>query len=855
MSQASSPERVRVDGKFFRLGQGKFFVKGVTYGPFTPTAEHGAFGSPEKTRRDLCLIRELGANVVRLYEVPPLWFLDLLAEHEVKALIDVPWPKHLCFLDSRQTRKQARRSVRETARQCAGHPAVFAFSVVNEIPSDIARWSGIRRVEHFIDELVEEVKSVDAESLCTFASFPPTEFLQPAGIDFVCFNVYLHHPEDLAAYLARLQMLADTKPLMLGELGMDTIREGEVEAGEFLTWQIETAFRRGLAGTVVFSFTDDWFRGGQRISDWAFGLTRADRQLKPAYHQVQRQYRKAPYFPLEQTPKVSVVVASYNGGRTLPACLDSLGRLNYPDYEVILIDDGSTDDTPEIAARYPKVNTLRQENLGLSAARNAGIEAAQGSVVAFTDSDCRADEDWLYYLIGDLVSQDISAVGGHNFLPPEDSPVAAVVMASPGGPAHVMLTDQEAEHIPGCNMAFKKSALEQIGGFDPVFRKAGDDVDICWRLQQSGMKIGFSPAGFVWHYRRATVRAYLRQQRGYGEAEALLAQKHPEYFSTLGGSVWRGRIYSPTRHLALFRRAVIYHGRFGAGFFQKIYHAGPATLTSLVTSLEYYLYVAGSSLVATGVWPILWPLSVASLLLPLGLCTVVAMQANLPRSQGRIWSRPLAGLLCFLQPIERGMARHKSSWNARSGSRAVHQGRIETVSNGFSFPAEELHFWTDGSIDRLQLLEVIHRKLESEGWQIKSDSGWNDYDLEVSGNQWNRLRLIVAGEILDGGHCNLFCRLESFWSLRAQILCGMFSVCVIYAASFLARQLPWSWLLLSVVGLIIWLLDLEKQSVQGNLARAVKEAAMACGLTRLRRDPHTQQLTEERPSLRAKPCP
>ena len=64
-----------------------------------------------------------------------------------------------------------------------------------------------------------------------------------------------------------------------------------------------------------------------------------------------------------------------------------------------------------------------------------------------------------------------------------------------------------AEHIPGCNMAFRKSRLHEIGGFDPQFRKAGDDVDVCWRLQQQGFKLGFSPAGFVWHFRRATARA------------------------------------------------------------------------------------------------------------------------------------------------------------------------------------------------------------------------------------------------------------------------------------------------------------------------------------------------------------
>ena len=115
------------------------------------------------------------------------------------------------------------------------------------------------------------------------------------------------------------------------------------------------------------------------------------------------------------------MVASYNGASTLETCLESLVSLNYPDFEVILIDDGSTVETPLIAARFPAVQTIRQENLGLSAARNRGIFAATGEIVAFTDSDCRTEEDWLYYLVGDLLRTKYCGMGGHNLLPPRTS--------------------------------------------------------------------------------------------------------------------------------------------------------------------------------------------------------------------------------------------------------------------------------------------------------------------------------------------------------------------------------------------------------------------------------------------------
>ena len=102
--------------------------------------------------------------------------------------------------------------------------------------------------------------------------------------------------------------------------------------------------------------------------------------------------------------------------------------------------------------------------------------------------------------------------------------------------------------MPGCNMAFRKAALEAIGGFDERFRVAGDDVDVCWRLQEAGWTLGFSAGAVVMHRRRDSVRRYLKQQYGYGKAEALLERKWPSRYNRAGSSRWSGRIYdSPAR--------------------------------------------------------------------------------------------------------------------------------------------------------------------------------------------------------------------------------------------------------------------------------------------------------------------
>src|SRR4051794_3742245 len=100
--------RVVTDGKFFRLEGKRFFVKGVTYGPFATNADKEMFASREQTTADMRQICELGANLLRTYYVPPAWFLDLAREHGLKILVDIPWPKHLCFLDSDQSQQVAR---------------------------------------------------------------------------------------------------------------------------------------------------------------------------------------------------------------------------------------------------------------------------------------------------------------------------------------------------------------------------------------------------------------------------------------------------------------------------------------------------------------------------------------------------------------------------------------------------------------------------------------------------------------------------------------------------------------------------------------------------------------------------
>lgn len=834
---ASSRPRVSVSGKFFRVGEKKFCVKGLAYGPFTPDAMGSRFASPEQTAKDFEQIHGLEANVVRVYHVPPLWLLDLAVAHDLKLIIDIPWNKHLCFLDSETRREEARQAVRQAVSDCARHPAVFAFSVVNEIPADIVRWSGARAIADFIDELVQVAKRVDPDCLCTFTNYPPTEFLHAQGLDFFCFNVYLHQQASFKNYLARLQMLAESKPLLLGELGVDSLREGEAFKSQMIGWQIEAAFRGGLAGAVVFSFTDDWWRDGSQVEDWGMGLTTRDRAPKASAAALQNAFRAAPYFPLARYPKVSVIVCGYNGDRTLAACLDSLQQLNYPDYEVILVDDGSHDTTAQIAFPRSDLRFYRHErNLGLSAARNTGLAAAKGEIVAFTDSDCRADADWLYYLVSDLLSREFVGIGGPNLLPPEDSPVAAAVMVSPGGPAHVMLTDRQAEHIPGCNMAFFKSVLDEIGGFDPIFHSAGDDVDLCWRLQQAGYKIGFSPAALVWHYRRSTVAEYLKQQHGYGEAEALLVRKHPEYFNSIGGSMWRGRIYTASKFGVLLRPSIIYRGLFGSAGFQSLYAAEPAITLMLSTTLEYHVLVTLPLWILSGIFRHLLPLAVASLAVSLGVCVAAASQASLPRAKARPWSRPLVALLFLLQPIVRGWARYQGRLLPCPAPLAARQTLDSVALRESGRSLDHLDYWSAVPLDRLRYVSDILRRLDQQGWLFKSDIGWSDYDVEIYGNHWSQLQLATVAEDHAQGRHLIRCRLQARWSLQAKVVFWGLAGLELLVLGLLGGRWPWLWLLLISWPLLGWLLRRQGRNLQSMLVVFLDQLAKDSNLTKLQSD-------------------
>src|SRR3989454_12533519 len=125
-------------------------------------------------------------------------------------------------------------------RPCAGHRALLCYSLGNEIPAPIARWLGRRKIEQYLERLYRAVKEEDPDGLVTYVNYPTTEYLQLPFLDLVCFNVYLESKDRFESYLARLQNIAGNRPLMMSELGLDSLRNGEDAQARSLDLQVRS---------------------------------------------------------------------------------------------------------------------------------------------------------------------------------------------------------------------------------------------------------------------------------------------------------------------------------------------------------------------------------------------------------------------------------------------------------------------------------------------------------------------------------------------------------------------------------------------------------------------------------------
>jgi glycosyltransferase involved in cell wall biosynthesis len=208
-------------------------------------------------------------------------------------------------------------------------------------------------------------------------------------------------------------------------------------------------------------------------------------------------------------PDITVYIPAYNVARFLPTAIESLLAQTLVPAEIMVIDDGSKDDSASVAQRYPQVAVVRHEhNSGLAAARNTAFRVARGEFVASLDADCVAEPTWLEKLSQHLTEENIAGAGGFLREGVRNSIAdrwRAAHMRQEWGATPV----RNPKFLFGCNNIFKRAAVLEVGGYNETMRTNGEDCELSRQLYGKDWELIYDPAAQATHLRCDSVKSIL----------------------------------------------------------------------------------------------------------------------------------------------------------------------------------------------------------------------------------------------------------------------------------------------------------------------------------------------------------
>lgn len=222
-----------------------------------------------------------------------------------------------------------------------------------------------------------------------------------------------------------------------------------------------------------------------------------------------------------ENPLISIIIPAKNAQPAIKKCLDALLSLDYPAYEVIVINDGSGDETGELLAGCRNIKVLTTSGIGPAAARNLALKEAKGDFIAFTDADCLVDKKWLQELLRGFMDQKVAGAGGIQKAAADETRFGRNVqrfLEAFGFISGYMQTSRQmrrTKHNPSCNVMYRKSVLLETGGFLEGLWP-GEDVELDYRIRKKGYRLIFNPAAAVYHYRVKNLRDFSRMMFNYG---------------------------------------------------------------------------------------------------------------------------------------------------------------------------------------------------------------------------------------------------------------------------------------------------------------------------------------------------
>lgn len=244
------------------------------------------------------------------------------------------------------------------------------------------------------------------------------------------------------------------------------------------------------------------------------------------------------------TKKVSIIIPTYNRAKDIEKSVESILETDYPNYEVIVVDDASKDNTVETLKKFrtKKLRVIkRKTNGGPAAARNDGIKASKGELIAFTDSDCTVSKEWIKTLTEFIkkLPKDVAGVCGTIYPPKDANFLMKLIYFMPQMDGNTGLAEDKREPFQvnniSCNNAlWKKKVLLKMKGFDESFfrdfKTLPEDSELCYRTVKKGYKFYMYPGAPTYHHFRPALKEFLKQSYRAGRGGGVVLAKHPDWF-------------------------------------------------------------------------------------------------------------------------------------------------------------------------------------------------------------------------------------------------------------------------------------------------------------------------------------
>ncbi|MHA2407298.1 MAG: glycosyltransferase [Candidatus Ranarchaeia archaeon] len=249
--------------------------------------------------------------------------------------------------------------------------------------------------------------------------------------------------------------------------------------------------------------------------------------LSLAYN-LKRKNRKT-----KTSPKISVIVPAYNEAKTIGSCIESLQALNYPNYDITVIDDGSTDNTFEEASHFKGVKLVKQENQGKPSALNNGIRSSTGEIIVTVDADTTIDKDALGAIAERFVSNDqLGALAGNVKVCPEPKIINAIQSAEYALGINLIRKGQSVLGcvmiVPGPIAALKREAVEKVGNFsDDTF---AEDFDITVKILKSGYRVEYEERSLAYTDAPKSTEDLIKQRRRWYRGMMQVLDKHKDMY-------------------------------------------------------------------------------------------------------------------------------------------------------------------------------------------------------------------------------------------------------------------------------------------------------------------------------------